>query len=211
MCGEKGELFNSSCSTRDSCYSGTPSNPAILGTCQSVLIRGVASFFRGKFALGRTFRSGLNTGVASFQEVQIRGSPLQFQISTHHNVTHFANSLTTPTSLMAGCSALRKKIEGPTPTHILSSTQARHMTSCCSLGLAHGRVILSGFSMSHTLVWTAREVETEPRLLSSQQDMCNLSLYKHAWYMVELPLIWTPEMRPPLYRGHFKNVPKYAS
>ncbi len=25
-----------------------------------------------------------------------------------------------------------------------------------------------------------------------------------SWYYSELPLIWTPEMRPPLYSGHFK-------
>ncbi len=50
----------------------TPSNPATLGTCQSVLIRGVASFFRGEFEPGSIiwdilkwpqYRGGLISGV----------------------------------------------------------------------------------------------------------------------------------------------------
>ncbi len=53
----------------EKCIQWTPSNPAILGTSQSVLIGGVAS---GEFALGSMPWDILNTGVASFQ---IRGSP----------------------------------------------------------------------------------------------------------------------------------------
>ncbi len=41
-----------------------PSKPATLGTSESVLIRGVATF-QGRIG---TFQSGLNTGVATFQE-----------------------------------------------------------------------------------------------------------------------------------------------
>ncbi len=54
----------------------TPSNPATLGTRQSVLIRGVASF-QGWICTRKhnfvTFWSGLNTGVASFQGSRLEG------------------------------------------------------------------------------------------------------------------------------------------
>ncbi len=40
-----------------------PSKPATLGTSESILIRGVA----GEIAFFGTFRSGLNSGVATFQ------------------------------------------------------------------------------------------------------------------------------------------------
>ncbi len=65
------------------CIQWTPSNPATLGTSQSVLIREVASF-RGEFALGSIlwgilkwpeYRGGLISGV------QIRGSSLYYSPS----------------------------------------------------------------------------------------------------------------------------------
>ena len=56
----------------------TPSNPATLGTNQSVLIRRVASFQVGTLYFSK---SGLNTGVATFQGSEFTVHPSASQIS----------------------------------------------------------------------------------------------------------------------------------
>ncbi len=55
-----------------------PSKPATLGTSESVLVRGVATF-QGRMCIKKHvlgLLSGLNTGVATFPGVLIRGVPL---------------------------------------------------------------------------------------------------------------------------------------